>query len=500
MSKFFVCTNFDIFNTKTGLFTTKQDCIEWDTELLGDWKGDTYDSMAQCREQSICDQKSAGVLSIDDESNSSSNNYCNLYIENIEALEVHEDHIVVQIELKEEYLDTYIQYALYDINHNLIQDWSYISDQSDWEGCPSSDGGGGDGGEDEGSGDTAYCCEKGDWGTLIIYNEDLTRIMNYACIESWDASEPWTCDITSGALGPNKVFPCDGSCGDPWQLPTGNSPCTTCWRYYVPSENSYNGGTPFDGGGAGCYKPEDVADVYPDGWWEEQWSWRPGDGWCETCIIGCIDHRIDGTPYISRYVNDCADCALIWNLSYGCECFGRCGVCNAPPDNHCPTISLSGWIVNFSIDNICYGEPCPGTVVSQAVNGIYEFRGWDSNGNAKYQRKDFGCWGAVPGISSDYWSYAPGSNQCAAGFPVDRFWIIKTNDKWSLYQGDSEPTTIVAEENIQSGPSCPGGSQMIDKSGSVNILNSSDAVTISATTIGSITTSSNECLCYQPPS
>lgn len=124
MAIFYVCTSYDVFNPKTGFYNTKLDCIEWDTEILGEYDGPTYATKDQCIEQSIC-------IKTDHESN----NYCNIYIEDVKLLNKTNEEMVFDITLPKAYENTFLHHALYDINNDLLRDWQPTLLASNYTGC-----------------------------------------------------------------------------------------------------------------------------------------------------------------------------------------------------------------------------------------------------------------------------------------------------------------------------------------------------------------------------
>lgn len=119
---FYVCTTFDEFDHKTGFYVMKMDCISWDENILGAWTGPSYSTKDECYAKSTCLKTNAVNSSIIE-----SNNYCNISIVNASLIEINNNFIVIDIELPEIYQDTYLEYALYNIDNNLINDFKRVS-------------------------------------------------------------------------------------------------------------------------------------------------------------------------------------------------------------------------------------------------------------------------------------------------------------------------------------------------------------------------------------
>lgn len=117
---FYVCHSFDQFDPKTGYFILKIDCIKWDETISGPWSGPRYSSLEECYSKSICAKAAHS-------NNLSSNNYCNMYINNVTLKNIDDTKIIVDIEFPQEYSDTYIEYAFYNIESRLITDFSRLT-------------------------------------------------------------------------------------------------------------------------------------------------------------------------------------------------------------------------------------------------------------------------------------------------------------------------------------------------------------------------------------
>lgn len=120
---FYVCTRFDEFDKKTGFYVMKLDCINWDESILGPWSGAKYNSKEECYSKSICAKSDSSTPDIPD----TSNNYCGISIKNISLIERTIDTLIVDVELPENYENTYLEYALYDIDNNLLSDFKRVA-------------------------------------------------------------------------------------------------------------------------------------------------------------------------------------------------------------------------------------------------------------------------------------------------------------------------------------------------------------------------------------
>lgn len=111
MASFYVCTTHDIYDPSTGIFTMVRDCILWDTDVLGPYNGTTYSSEDECYNLSDCVRQ----------------NNCDRQIELITLVSKTNNSVTLTIELQADYDDTHLEYAILDINHNIIQNWIQIS-------------------------------------------------------------------------------------------------------------------------------------------------------------------------------------------------------------------------------------------------------------------------------------------------------------------------------------------------------------------------------------
>lgn len=124
MAVFYVCTTFDEYNASTGFFVLKQDCIQWDEDILGPYYGPKFNTKEECFDNSICSKTTKQNI-LDQ-----TNNYCNINIDNVSLVSRTDNQIIVEITLPSFYVNTYIEYSLYDIDYNLIQDWTKLSTNS----------------------------------------------------------------------------------------------------------------------------------------------------------------------------------------------------------------------------------------------------------------------------------------------------------------------------------------------------------------------------------
>lgn len=118
---FYVCHSFDEYDPKTGYFILKIDCIEWNEDISGLWYGPKYSSLEECYSKSICAQMDSNNLNLP------SNNYCNISINNVSLVSINDSTIVVEIELPIQYDSTYLEYAFYDIEFNLLSDFNRLT-------------------------------------------------------------------------------------------------------------------------------------------------------------------------------------------------------------------------------------------------------------------------------------------------------------------------------------------------------------------------------------
>lgn len=144
MAIFYVYTTYDIYNPKTGYFQTKLGCVEWNTDLFGEYYGNKYASKEEC----ILNNAVFGASqpSITDNYNTN----CGIYIVGADVIQKLEDSIEVDVALPEYYCNTYLQYQLYDENNNLIKDWDYVIDKVKWDGCGSGSESGSESGKESG--------------------------------------------------------------------------------------------------------------------------------------------------------------------------------------------------------------------------------------------------------------------------------------------------------------------------------------------------------------
>lgn len=121
---YYVCSTFDVYDPVSGFFVTKIDCIEWNEDYMGVWNGPKYATKAECYAQSICTQaENDTVISI-------SNNYCNMVIDSVSLIDKSFTTLTFNINIEESYYNTYIQYALYDINFNQLTEFKTINNTS----------------------------------------------------------------------------------------------------------------------------------------------------------------------------------------------------------------------------------------------------------------------------------------------------------------------------------------------------------------------------------
>lgn len=121
MSIVYICTTYDSYDPNTGLFNMIQDCIEWNTETQGTPPSTGYSTISECYEQSEC-------MNGNHSPQNPSTNSCGINILSVTETNRTSNNITFNITLDEEYYDTQIEYALYDIENNLIQDFIPIPD------------------------------------------------------------------------------------------------------------------------------------------------------------------------------------------------------------------------------------------------------------------------------------------------------------------------------------------------------------------------------------
>lgn len=130
MSAFYVCTTYDKYNPNLGAFYPVNDCILWDEEILGPWHGVRHQTKEDCYNNSICNKSFSSLgfagTFIPPTTDPGANNYCNIFISNVELISQTNSYIKVKIELPQEYKNTYIEYILYDFNNDLARDWTRL--------------------------------------------------------------------------------------------------------------------------------------------------------------------------------------------------------------------------------------------------------------------------------------------------------------------------------------------------------------------------------------
>jgi hypothetical protein len=127
----YICTTYDEYNPQTGFYVLKQDCIEWNEDLLGPYAGTTYATQQECYDNSVCSQQpNSSTNSVSD----NLNNWCGISITNVSLLEKTNNNIKVLLETPEIYYNTYIEYSLnngnsflrINLNNNNIVEQSNI--------------------------------------------------------------------------------------------------------------------------------------------------------------------------------------------------------------------------------------------------------------------------------------------------------------------------------------------------------------------------------------
>ena len=121
MSIFYVCIGYDEYDPNTGLFVFKTDCIEWNTDTMGPFNGPTYQSQSECYEQSICAPSPT---------TNTNNPTSSCQIKEVSLIDKSNDIITVNIQLFQDYDNAYIEYAIYDIDQNLIQNFRRLNIKS----------------------------------------------------------------------------------------------------------------------------------------------------------------------------------------------------------------------------------------------------------------------------------------------------------------------------------------------------------------------------------
>jgi hypothetical protein len=119
---YYVCATFDAYDPVTGFFVMKMDCIEWNEEDLGPWLGPKYNTKEECYARSVCVQGPDNNPTIPQ-----SNNYCNININLVSLVDRTQDSLTFNINLPSNYEDTYIEYALYDIEYNELSTFKRMS-------------------------------------------------------------------------------------------------------------------------------------------------------------------------------------------------------------------------------------------------------------------------------------------------------------------------------------------------------------------------------------
>lgn len=122
---FYVCATFDAYDPVTGFFVMKMDCIEWNEDDLGPWGGPKYNTKEECYAQSVCSQQANNPTT------PTSNNYCGISISSVDFINRTDDSLTVNINIPEQYNNTYIEYALYDIQYNQLGDFQKLNSASD---------------------------------------------------------------------------------------------------------------------------------------------------------------------------------------------------------------------------------------------------------------------------------------------------------------------------------------------------------------------------------
>lgn len=107
----YACVVYDEYDPATGLFTLKQDCIEWNEDILGPYEGPTYATQQECYNNSLCVQTQNNNPSPNHPINGP-NNWCDIHISNIYLINRADNIVTVGLEVPETYYDTYIEYSV----------------------------------------------------------------------------------------------------------------------------------------------------------------------------------------------------------------------------------------------------------------------------------------------------------------------------------------------------------------------------------------------------
>lgn len=117
MSIYYVCTNYNVYDTVSGLFVLKRGCIEWDDVLLGPFDGIHYPTLNQCNAQSDC-------------VNTLNANFCNIQINDICVIENTNNNTYLLVSLPANYENTNLEFAIYD-NNNIVSNFIKINNTKD---------------------------------------------------------------------------------------------------------------------------------------------------------------------------------------------------------------------------------------------------------------------------------------------------------------------------------------------------------------------------------
>jgi len=121
---FYACATFDEFDPSTGFYVMKMDCINWDENILGPWSGTKYSTQEECYAQSICARSNPSSPPIQ------SNNWCNISIINVSTAQRTENSLTVNVELSDSYENTYLECARYNIENQMLSDFTRIAGSS----------------------------------------------------------------------------------------------------------------------------------------------------------------------------------------------------------------------------------------------------------------------------------------------------------------------------------------------------------------------------------
>lgn len=122
MSKFYICSTYDVYDTASGFYVSKVDCIQWDEDILGPYDGPKYATQEECYHNSICSRVGPQMAAI-----RPTNNWCNISISSFDIIEKTSSSVTLEVTLPEAYEDTYFEYLLTDSNFEpIVSDYERV--------------------------------------------------------------------------------------------------------------------------------------------------------------------------------------------------------------------------------------------------------------------------------------------------------------------------------------------------------------------------------------